>query len=78
MNTDQMNHYKQRLAFETDAWDVHEALSGGEPVVVADGRSAETYAREHIPGTVNLPHRRAGPFLDRVRGCYGEYCVRCT
>ena len=57
MNIDQLNHYKQKLAFETDSWDVYEALGRGEPVVVVDGRSAEAYAREHIPGAVNLPHR---------------------
>jgi len=57
MNIDQLNHYKQKLAFETDSWDVYEALGKGEPVVVVDGRSAEAYAREHIPGAVNLPHR---------------------
>ena len=50
MNIDQLNHYKQKLAFETDSWDVYEALGKGEPVVVVDGRSAEAYAREHIPG----------------------------
>ncbi len=57
MNIDQLNHYKQKLAFETDSWDVYEALGKGEPVVVVDGRSAEAYAREHIPGAVNLHHR---------------------
>ena len=57
MNIDQLNHYKQKLSFETDSWDVYEALSRNDPVVVVDGRSAEAYAREHIPGAVNLPHR---------------------
>ena len=57
MNIDQLDHYKQKLAFETDSWDVYEALSRNEPVVVVDGRSAEAYAREHIPGALNLPHR---------------------
>ncbi len=57
MSIDQANHYKQKLAFETDSWDLYEALSRSEPVVVVDGRSAEAYAREHIPGAVNLPHR---------------------
>ena len=57
MNTAQMDHYRQKLAFETDAWDLKEALDRDDPVVVIDGRSAEAYAREHIPGAVNLPHR---------------------
>lgn len=60
MNTDQMNHYRSKLAFEIDSWDLYEALTGNEPVVVIDGRSAEAYAREHIPGSLNLPHREIG------------------
>ena len=77
MNIDQLNHYKHKLAFETDSWDVHEALGKGEPVVVVDGRSAEAYAREHIPGAVNLPHREitaeSTEHLDRSK-LYVCYC----
>ena len=76
MNTDQLNHYKSKLDFEMDSWDVHESLSNGEPLVVVDGRSAEAYAREHIPGSISLPHRRINAdstaSLDRSRThvCY--------
>ena len=77
MNTAQMDHYRQKLAFETDAWDLKEALDRGDPVVVIDGRSAEAYAREHIPGAVNLPHREISAettaSLDRSR-LYVCYC----
>ena len=77
MNIDQLNHYKQKLAFETDSWDVYEALSRNEPLVVVDGRSAEAYAREHIPGAVNLPHREISAdttaHLDKSR-LYVCYC----
>ena len=77
MNADQLNHYRRKLAFETDSWDVHEMLSRNEPVVVVDGRSAEAYAREHIPGAVNLPHREIDAFiaerLDRSK-VYICYC----
>lgn len=77
MNTAQMEHYKQKLAFETDAWDLKEALDRDDPVVVIDGRSAEAYARERIPGAVNLPHREISAettaALDRSR-LYICYC----
>ena len=77
MNIDQLNHCKKKLAFETDSWDVYEALAKGEPVVVVDGRSAEAYAREHIPGAVNLPHRgitaESTESLDRSK-LYLCYC----
>ena len=58
MNIDQLNHYQRKLAYEMDSWDLHAALESGESVVVVDGRSEEAYAVEHIPGALNLPHRR--------------------
>ena len=77
MNAAQMEHYKQKLAFETDSWDLFEMLGRDEPVVVVDGRSAEAYARERIPAAVNLPHREISAettaSLDRSR-LYVCYC----
>ena len=50
-------HYAGRLAFETDCWDVHDALSKGQPVfVLLDVRSHEMFARGHIAGAISLPH----------------------
>ena len=52
-------HFQKLLAFETDCWDVHTALAAGHPgFVVLDVRSAEAFAAGHVPGAVNLPHRR--------------------
>ena len=77
MDADQLTHLKQKLAFETDSWDVYEALGREEPVVVVDGRSAEAYAQEHIPGALNLPHReisaQSTASLDRSK-LYVCYC----
>ena len=77
MNTDQMNFYQSKLAFEMDSWDVYEALGNGDPIVVVDGRTAEAYANEHIPGSVNLPHRELSSAttasLDKSR-IYVCYC----
>ncbi len=61
MSTDQLNFYQRKLAYEMDSADLYEALERGEPIVVVDGRSAEAYAHEHIPGAVSLPHREIGP-----------------
>ena len=55
---EQLNHYERKLAFETDSWDLKAALASGENIVVIDTRSLEAYQREHIPGAVNIPHRR--------------------
>lgn len=54
---DQIDFYKAKLKFETDSWDVSEALSNGENIVVVDARSAEAYEQEHIPTAINIPHR---------------------
>lgn len=40
-----------------DSWDLHVAISNGEALVVVDGRPETTFAQEHIPGAINLPHR---------------------
>ena len=61
MDVEQKNFYQSKLAFEMDSWDVYEALGNGEPIVVVDGRTAEAFAHEHIPGAVNLPHRDLSP-----------------
>ena len=53
----QLDHYRSKLAYETDSWDLFASLENGEAVVVVDGRSREAFAVEHIPGAVNLPHR---------------------
>ena len=52
-------HFEASLAFETDCWDVHDAMTAGDPgFVLLDVRSPELYAAGHVPGAVNLPHRR--------------------
>jgi rhodanese-related sulfurtransferase len=50
-------YFRNKLAFETDAWDLNEMLRAGENVVVIDARSATAFAQEHIPGAVSFPHR---------------------
>ena len=57
MNIEQLNHYQRKLAYEIDSWDLQVAIDNDESIVVVDGRPAEAYAAEHIPGSLNLPHR---------------------
>ena len=50
-------HFAQRLTFETDCWDVHDALSRrAQDFVLLDVRSPALYAKSHLPGALNLPH----------------------
>lgn len=76
-STGQLDHYRRKLAFEMDSWDLYEALGEGEPITVIDGRSAQAYAREHIPGATTLPHRQicldSTKSLDKSR-TYVCYC----
>ena len=53
----QLAHYANKLAYEIDSWDLKLAIEASENVVVIDARSPEAFAREHIPGAINIPHR---------------------
>jgi rhodanese-related sulfurtransferase len=56
---DAESHFAASFRFETDCWDVHYALSEPEPgFVLLDVRSPELFAQGHVPGAVNLPHRK--------------------
>jgi rhodanese-related sulfurtransferase len=82
-SVDAVAHFSSLLEFETDCWDVHDALSRGRPdFVLLDVRSPELYAAGHVPGAVNMPHRRivernlAGHPADSlfVVYCGGPHC----
>lgn len=83
---EQMRHYEEKLAFETDSWDLKVALESGENVVIIDARSPEAYQKERIPGAVNIPHREMNEettaSLDRtalvVTYCDGIGCNAST
>ena len=50
-------HFEGLLRFETDCWDVSEALKSQDPgFVLLDVRSPQLYAAGHVPRSVNLPH----------------------
>jgi len=51
-------HFESAFSFETDCWDVHDALARGPDFVLIDVRSPELFARGHIPGALNIPHAK--------------------
>ncbi len=53
-----LSHFSSALAFETDCWDVHDALSSEPDFVLLDVRSPDLYARGHVPGAINIPHAK--------------------
>ncbi len=56
-------HFAAGFTFETDCWDVHASLRDSDRqgadrcFVILDVRSPDLYARGHVPGAINLPHR---------------------
>ena len=52
-------YFERLLTFETDCWDVHEAVKAGvSGFVLLDVRSPESFASGHVPGASNLPQAR--------------------
>ena len=83
---DQLRHYKAKLEYEIDPWDLNEALGRGDKILLVDTRSAEAYRRSHIRGAMNIPHRTMATattaHLDRgalvVTYCDGIRCNGST
>ena len=50
-------HFAAEFSFETDCWDVHDALSrNAADFVLLDVRSPAMFAAGHVEGAINLPH----------------------
>ena len=76
-------HFEAEFTFETDCWDVHDALASGAPgFVLIDVRGPDQFARGHVPGAINLPHgKMIATKLDQwpqdtlfVTYCAGPHC----
>ena len=56
---DALAHFSRLLAFETDCWDVHFAISNKrQDFVLVDVRSEILFAQGHINQAVNIPHKK--------------------
>jgi rhodanese-related sulfurtransferase len=76
-------HYAERLSFETDCWDVWDAMTRNvADFILLDVRGPQLFERSHVPGAVNLPH---GKITERKMGewpqdtvfvvyCAGPHC----
>src|SRR5262245_40221169 len=52
-----VQHFSAKFTFETDCWDVHQAMiQGADDFVLLDVRSPEDYRAGHVPGAISLPH----------------------
>lgn len=50
-------HFERKLGLETDCSDVHESLKAGADFVLVDVRGPKLFAKGHVPGAINIPHR---------------------
>ncbi|HYD99423.1 MAG TPA: rhodanese-like domain-containing protein [Alphaproteobacteria bacterium] len=54
---DAVVHFSRKFRFETDCWDVSQAMAAGSAdFVLLDVRSPALYAAGHVPGALSLPH----------------------
>jgi len=58
---EQISFYEQKLNYEMDPWDLHDAIMKGEKISVIDARSKDSFEDEHISGATNIPHRAMSP-----------------
>ncbi len=80
-------HFRRKLGFETDCWDVHAAQELEEPgFALLDVRSPEAFASGHLPGAISLPRTRitAERLAEFAEGtlfvtyCAGPHCNGST
>ena len=66
-------HFESAFRFETDCWDVHDAVSNGrQDFLLVDVRSPDLYANGHAPGAVNIPHRK---LIESLLGHYSRETI---
>ena len=54
-----LEHFASAFRFETDCWDVNDAISNNrQDFVLVDVRSPDLYANGHALGAINIPHRK--------------------
>ncbi len=52
-----ISYFENKMKFETDSWDVKQAMENQEKIIVIDARSEEAYENEHIPQAISLHHQ---------------------
>ena len=74
---DQLSFYKAKLEYEIDSWDLFDSINRGLDIKVIDTRSSEAYHSEHIPDSINLPHRTMSPETTQSLNKLTMYVTYC-
>jgi rhodanese-related sulfurtransferase len=83
---DAAQHFARKLTYETDCADVWKAISGGNiDFLLVDCRTADSYAKAHLPSAISLPvaeiteeRLRDIPDIPLVTYCWGPSCNAAT
>ncbi len=68
-------HFAAEFTFETDCWDVHDALAKGADFVLLDLRSPALFAQGHVQGAINLAH---GKIIASKMAAWGQDTIFVT
>ncbi len=50
-----IHHFESELRFETDCWDVHDAMQSASPgFILIDARNPALFEKAHVPGAINI------------------------
>ena len=72
--------FEAKMNFTTGPVELNEMIKNNENINIVDVRSAEDYAKGHIPGAINLPKQRWSTHTDlktnktNIVYCYSEVC----
>jgi len=72
--------FEAKMNFTTGPVELNEMIKNKENINIVDVRSAEDYAKGHIPGATNLPKQRWGSHTGlktnkvNIVYCYSEVC----
>jgi rhodanese-related sulfurtransferase len=73
----QINYYQSKLKFEIDSADLYNTLQSDSKIQIVDARKEKAFIHEHIPFSINLPHREINfdttKHLDKTT-LYVVYC----
>ncbi len=75
---EQISFYEQKLNYELDPSDVHDAMMKDEKLVVVDARSKESFDNEHISGAIHIHHRVMSPETTAHLDKNKQYVVYCS